>query len=72
LAGIDALLATAGSDRTKLLSVTIWLADMDTFTEMNMVWDGWVSPNAAPARATVEARLAAPAYKVEIAAVAAR
>jgi enamine deaminase RidA (YjgF/YER057c/UK114 family) len=68
---IDGLLAQAGSDKTKMLSVNIWLADMSTFPEMNSVWDTWVSQGNTPARATVEAKLAAPDYKVEIAVIAA-
>ncbi|MDB5597633.1 MAG: hypothetical protein JWM36_4594 [Hyphomicrobiales bacterium] len=68
---IDALLAEAGTDKTKILSTTIWLADMSTFPEMNAVWDTWVVQGHTPARATVEARLAAPQYKVEIAVIAA-
>lgn len=69
---IDALLAKSGSDKGKLLSATIWLTDMSTFAEMNAVWEGWVVPGETPARATVEAKLAAPDYKVEIAVIAAR
>lgn len=72
LARIDALLAAAGTDKTKLLTANIWLADIATFDEMNGVWDKWVAPGAAPARATVEAKLAAPHYTVEIAVTAAR
>jgi enamine deaminase RidA (YjgF/YER057c/UK114 family) len=72
LARIDGLLAEAGSDKTKLLSATIWLADIGSFAEMNGVWDGWVAPGATPARACVEAKLAAPQYTVEIGIVAAR
>jgi enamine deaminase RidA (YjgF/YER057c/UK114 family) len=71
LATIDRYLAQAGSDKTKLLSANIWLSDMATFNEMNAVWDAWVAPGHTPARATVEARLAAPQYKVEIMVVAA-
>lgn len=71
LAKIDGLLADAGTDKSKLLSATIWLADMATFNEMNPVWDSWVSPGNTPARACVEARLAQPGYKVEIAVIAA-
>jgi enamine deaminase RidA (YjgF/YER057c/UK114 family) len=67
---IDGFLAQAGTDKTKLLSVTIWIADMATFADMNAVWDGWVSPGNTPARATVEAKLATPDYKVEIMVVA--
>ena len=69
---IDSLLAEAGTDKSKLLMVNIWLTDMSTFQEMNAVWDAWVSPGNTPARATVEAKLAAPPFKVEIAVIAAR
>ena len=69
---IDALLAKAGSDKSKLLSANIYLADMATFAEMNSVWDTWVSSGNTPARATVEAKLATPDYKVEIMVVAAK
>jgi enamine deaminase RidA (YjgF/YER057c/UK114 family) len=72
LASIDGYLAQAGTDKTKVLSANIWLTDMGTFAEMNSVWDTWVSPGNTPARATVEAKLAAPAYKVEIMVVAAK
>lgn len=68
---IDALLKETGSDKAKLLSATIWLTDMGTFGEMNAVWEGWVVPGQTPARATVEAKLAAADYKVEIAVIAA-
>ncbi len=69
---IDGLLATAGSDKTRILSASIWLADIRTFAEMNAVWDAWVVQGHTPARATVEAKLAAPPYSVEIACIAAR
>ena len=69
---IDSHLAKAGSDKSKLLTATIYLPDMKTFAEMNAVWDGWVSAGNTPARATVEAGLAAPQYKVEIMVTAAR
>jgi enamine deaminase RidA (YjgF/YER057c/UK114 family) len=69
---IDGHLAKAGSDKSKLLTATIYLTDMKTFAEMNAVWDGWVSAGNTPARATVEARLAAPQYSVEIMVTAAR
>jgi enamine deaminase RidA (YjgF/YER057c/UK114 family) len=72
LSQIDALLAKAGSDKTKILSANIWVTDMGNFAEMNAVWDAWVAPGHTPARATVEAKLAAPDYKVEIMVVAAR
>lgn len=68
---IDKLLEDAGSDKTKILSATIWLTSMSTFSEMNEVWDQWVPQGHTPARATVEASLAAPEYKVEIAVIAA-
>jgi enamine deaminase RidA (YjgF/YER057c/UK114 family) len=69
---IDGHLAKAGSDRSKLLTATIYLTDMSTFAEMNAVWDGWVSAGNTPARATVEVKLAAPRYNVEIMVTAAR
>jgi enamine deaminase RidA (YjgF/YER057c/UK114 family) len=72
LAQIDRLLAEAGSDKTRILSTTIYLAEIATFAEMNAVWDAWVAVGHAPARATVEARLAAPEYTVEIACIAAK
>jgi enamine deaminase RidA (YjgF/YER057c/UK114 family) len=72
LAQIDGLLAKAGSDKSKLLTTNIWITDMANFAEMNAVWDAWVSPGNTPARATVEAKLAAADYKVEIMVVAAR
>ena len=72
LASIDGYLAKAGSDKTKILSANIWITDMADFNEMNAVWDGWVSPGNTPARATVQAKLAAPGYKVEIMVVAGR
>jgi len=72
LAAIDRLLAEAGSDKTRILSATVYLADIGTFAEMNAAWDAWVPAGHTPARATVEAKLAAPAYAVEIACVAAQ
>ncbi len=72
LGTIDRHLAEAGSDKSKLLSANIWLADIATFNEMNAVWDAWVSSGNTPARATVEAKLATPDHKVEIMVVAAR
>ena len=72
LSQIDSFLATAGTDKTKLLSANIWISDMTNFAEMNSVWDAWVSPGNTPARATVEANLASPDYKVEIMVVATR
>jgi enamine deaminase RidA (YjgF/YER057c/UK114 family) len=72
LATIDKYLAQAGTDKSKLLTANIWITDMGKFAEMNAVWDTWVSPGNTPARATVEAKLAAPAYAVEIMVVAAK
>ena len=69
---IDGHLARAGTDKSKLLTATIYITDMRTFAEMNAVWDAWVSPGNTPARATVEARLAAPQYSVEIMVTAAK
>ena len=72
LAKIDALLKAAGTDKTRLLSANIWLTDMGNFAEMNAEWDAWVSAGNTPARATVQAQLASPAYKVEIMVIAAK
>ncbi|MCV3242336.1 RidA family protein [Mesorhizobium sp. ZC-5] len=66
LASVDRLLKEAGSDKSKILQAIIWLADMADFAEMNSVWDKWVDGPNAPARATGEAKLATPEYKVEI------
>ena len=71
LAAIDALLAQAGSDKARILRAQIFLADIADFDGMNRAWDAWVVPGNAPARATVEARLANPAWKVEIVVTAA-
>ncbi|AXQ93729.1 RidA family protein [Cereibacter azotoformans] len=66
LAEVDRLLALAGSDKTRIVSAQIWLADMADFAEMNAVWDEWVPQGHCPARATGEAKLAAPGYRVEV------
>ncbi len=66
LDSIDNLLAAAGTDKSKLLKANIWLSDIGTWGEMNDVWTAWVDPEATPARATVEAKLANPKIKVEI------
>ena len=63
---IDALLAQAGTDKTRIVSAQIWMADMAQFAEMNAVWDAWVPQGHAPARATGESALATPDYSVEI------
>ena len=70
---IDALLAAAKSDKSRILSATIWLTDMGSFGEMNGVWESWVVPGATPARATVKSsELAGPDYQIEIAVIAAQ
>jgi enamine deaminase RidA (YjgF/YER057c/UK114 family) len=71
LAEIDSLLAKGGSDKTKILSAVIWLADIGDFGAMNAVWDAWVVSGRTPARATVQAKLNDPKMKVEIMVVAA-
>ena len=72
LGKIEALLREAGSDKSKLLSANIWLADVGSYDAMNTVWDAWVTPGHPPARATVGSPLAGPQYLVEIAAIAAK
>ena len=69
---IDNLLAQAGTDKTKILQATIWLADIGEYEAMNEVWDAWVPEGDAPARACVEAKLAVPELTVEIRVTAAR
>src|SRR5262245_58679526 len=66
LAKIDNLLKQAGTDKSHVLSANIWLTDISTWIQMNEVWEKWVSPVNTPARATVEAKLAAPGLNVEI------
>ncbi len=66
LAEVDRILAAAGTDKTRILSTQIWLADMAHFAEMNAVWDAWVPQGHTPARATGEAKLATPDYLVEV------
>ena len=72
LAAIDGLLAKAGTDKSKLLQATVWLQDIRTVDEMNKVWDAWIAPGCAPARACIEARLQSPAKMVEIRVTAAK
>jgi enamine deaminase RidA (YjgF/YER057c/UK114 family) len=73
LAKIDALLAAAGTDKSQLLSATIWLTDMATFADMNRAWEAWVVPGATPARATVVSpKLALAEFTVEIGVIAAK
>lgn len=70
LASIDRLLAAVGSDKNRIVSANVYLSDISTFAEMNAAWDAWVAKDAKPARATIEAKLAAPEYKVEIQVIA--
>jgi len=71
LSEIDRLLALAGTDKSKLLSTTLWLADMADFAKVNAVWEKWIDPENPPTRATGEVKLVTPDYKVEVIAVAA-
>ena len=66
LAQVDALLKRAGTDKSRILMAQIFLADVADFPAMNAAWDAWVAPGHTPPRATVEARLAKPEWKVEI------
>lgn len=70
LSRVDALLAEAGSDRTRILSATIYLRNINDFSPMNAVWESWVAPGTAPARTTVEARLASTSLLVEVTVIA--
>lgn len=71
LAGIDALLARAGSSKSRLLSCQIFINDLAEFAQFNEVWEAWLPAGCAPARATVKAQLARPEWKVEVVAIAA-
>ncbi len=71
LKSIDELLSAAGTEKSNLLTATIWLANIGDFAEMNAVWDAWVSAGNAPTRACVESKLASPDFTVEIAVTAA-
>ena len=71
LAAIDALLARAGSDKGRILRAQVFLADLDDFAAMNAVWEAWVAPGHTPPRATVQAPLAKPEWKIEIVVTAA-
>jgi enamine deaminase RidA (YjgF/YER057c/UK114 family) len=71
LAAIDARLAEAGSDKTRILSTQIFIADMADFQGMNQAWDEWVPQGNTPPRATVQALLADPTLRVEIVVTAA-
>lgn len=72
LAKIDKLMAEAGTDKTRMLSATIWLPDISDFAAMNEIWDAWVPAGAAPARACVQSALAFDSLKVEIGIIAAK
>jgi enamine deaminase RidA (YjgF/YER057c/UK114 family) len=72
LAAVDRLLGEAGSSKAHILQATIFLASMEDFAAMNAVWDAWVTPGQTPPRATVEAALARPAYRVEVKVIAAQ
>ncbi len=71
LAEVDRLLAAVGSDKSKILQTLIYISDMSYFAEMNAAWETWIDPAHTPARATSEAKLAAPKYKVEFTVTAA-
>jgi enamine deaminase RidA (YjgF/YER057c/UK114 family) len=71
LAQIDALLARAGTDKSRILMCQIFLADLADFPALNAVWDAWVPAGHAPPRATVQAKLARPEWKVEMVVTAA-
>lgn len=71
LAAVDRLLARAGSDKSRILRAQIFLADMADFPAMNAVWDAWVVPGHTPPRATVQAALARPEWKIEVVVTAA-
>ncbi len=72
LSKIDNLLAKVDSDKSKLLSAVVWLTDISTFNEMNVVWDAWVASGNPPVRACIEAQLSSPQRRVEIMVTAAR
>ena len=72
LAAVDRLLAAAGTDKSRILQATVWLADIGDFAAMNAVWETWIDPANPPARATGESKLAAPGFKVEFIVTAAR
>ena len=69
---IGRLLAEAGSDKSRMLMVQIFLPDISDITVMNEVWDAWVAPGHTPPRATVQAKLANPGYKIEVVVTAAQ
>jgi enamine deaminase RidA (YjgF/YER057c/UK114 family) len=71
LAAIDKLLAEAGTDKSRILMAQIFLADLADFEGMNAVWDAWVAPGHTPPRATVQAKLARPQWRIEVVVTAA-
>lgn len=71
LGAIDKLLARAGSDKSKILRAQIFIKDLAEFAAMNAVWEAWVVPGHTPPRATVQAHLAKPEWKIEIVVTAA-
>jgi enamine deaminase RidA (YjgF/YER057c/UK114 family) len=68
---IDALLAEAGTDRSRLLTATLYVADLACLSDVNAAWDEWIAPGCAPTRTTIQTVLASPAYALEIAVSAA-
>lgn len=70
LAGLEKALAQAGSDKTKILELTIWLSDLKDYDGMNQVYDKWITPGSPPPRACVQATLAKPEWKIEIRCIA--
>jgi enamine deaminase RidA (YjgF/YER057c/UK114 family) len=72
LAKVDDMLARAGTDKSRALSVQIWLKSMEDFAAMNAVYDAWVVPGDTPTRCCGKVELADPAYRVEIVVIAAR
>lgn len=71
LESLERLLLQAGSSKSRLLMVTIYLSDMENYAAMNEVWEAWLPEGAAPARACIEARLADPRFKIEVVVTAA-
>ena len=69
---VDRLLAEAGSDKSRILMTQIFLADITDITAMNEVWDAWIPAGNTPPRATVQAKMANAAYKIEIVVTAAQ
>jgi enamine deaminase RidA (YjgF/YER057c/UK114 family) len=72
LRGIDKLLKNANTDKSRILSATVWLTDMRHFDEMNSVWDKWVSPGNTPARVCVESKVSLLDFDVSIGVIAAQ